>query len=49
MYIQKEDIGKKFTLSYKPEITANTGEYVTLVADGAAAWSGTAIGNFDAR
>lgn len=49
MYIEKKYAGKAFTLAYKPGMTAYTSAKVTLVADGAAPWSGTAVGNFDAR
>lgn len=49
MYIKKEQVGTAFTLAYKPGMTAYTSAKVTLVADGAAPWSGTAVGNFDAR
>ena len=49
MYIEKKYVGTPFTLSYMSDVTANSGEYVTLVADGAAPWSGTAVGNFNAK
>ena len=49
MYLEKKYAGTAFTLAYKPGMTAYKNAKVTLVADGAAPWSGTATGNFDAR